>query len=62
MIPPANSAPTVAVVSGRGVRYLQDGNMMGEFGWTYTLVKGVTGWKMMAIYSHDPGKALTCGA
>lgn len=55
-------APTVAVVSGRGLRYLQDGSVMGEFGWTYTLVKGAAGWKMMAIYSHDPGKALTCGA
>lgn len=54
-------APTVAIVSGRGMRYLQDGRVMGEFGWTYTLVKGAAGWKMTAIFSHDPGKALTCG-
>ena len=55
-------APNVAVVSGRGIRYLKDGKVMGEFGWTYTLVKGPSGWKMVSIYSHDPGKALTCGA
>jgi hypothetical protein len=32
-------APNVAVVSGRGVRYLTDGSVMAEFGWTYTLLK-----------------------
>jgi len=53
-------APTVAVVSGRGVRYLAEGPVMGEFGWTYTLVKGETGWRMVSIYSHDPAVALTC--
>ena len=51
---------TVAVVSGRGFRYLADGKVMGEFGWTYTLLKGSAGWKMVSIYSHDPGKALVC--
>jgi hypothetical protein len=51
---------TVAVVSGRGVRYLTDGKVMGEFGWTYTLLKGPAGWKMVSIYSHDPAKALVC--
>ena len=50
----------VAVVSGRGIRYLKDGGVMGEFGWTYTLIKGPAGWRMVSIYSHDPGKALTC--
>jgi len=35
---------------------------MAEFGWTYTLIKGPAGWKMVSIYSHDSGKALTCGA
>ena len=53
-------APTVAVVSGRGFRYLADGKVMGEYGWTYTLLKGSAGWKMVSIYSHDPGRALTC--
>jgi hypothetical protein len=53
-------SPTVAVVSGRGMRYLTDGKVMGEFGWTYTLLKGPTGWRMVSIYSHDPKKALTC--
>jgi hypothetical protein len=50
----------VAVVSGRGFRYLKDGGVMGEFGWTYTLLKGTDGWRMVSIYSHDPGKALIC--
>ena len=53
-------APNVAVVSGRGVRYLTDGSVMAEFGWTYTLLKNESGWKMVSIYSHDPKKALTC--
>ncbi len=53
-------SPTVAVVSGRGFRYLTDGKVLGEFGWTYTLIKGVSGWRMVSIYSHDPAKALTC--
>jgi hypothetical protein len=53
-------SPNVAVVSGRGIRYLADGKVMGEFGWTYTLLKGADGWRMVSIYSHDAGKALTC--
>ncbi len=55
-------APNVAVVSGRGVRYLTNGNVMAEFGWTYTLIKNETGWQMVSIYSHDPKKALTCSS
>ncbi len=53
-------SPTVAIVSGRGFRYLTDGKVMGEYGWTYTLLKGQSGWRMVSIYSHDPNKALTC--
>jgi hypothetical protein len=55
-------SPTVAVISGRGIRYLKEDKVMAEFGWTYTLIKGADGWKMVSIYSHDPGKALTCSA
>jgi hypothetical protein len=53
-------SPTVAIVSGRGIRYLTDGKVMAEFGWTYTLLKGPNGWRMTAIFTHDPNKALTC--
>ena len=53
-------APNVAVVSGKGVRYMADGSVMAEFGWTYTLLKNDSGWRMVSIYSHDPKKALTC--
>jgi hypothetical protein len=53
-------SPTVAIISGRGLRYLTDGKVMGEFGWTYTLVKGASGWRMVSIYSHDPKRAVTC--
>jgi len=53
-------APNVAVVSGRGIRYLTDGSVMAEFGWTYTLLKNESGWRMVSIYSHDPKKVLTC--
>lgn len=55
-------SPTVAVISGRGVRYLTDGRVMGEYGWTYTLIKSGSGWRMVSIYSHDPGKALICSS
>jgi hypothetical protein len=55
-------SPTVAVVSGRGFRYLTDGKVMGEYGWTYTLIKGADGWRMVSIYSHDPSTALTCSS
>ena len=55
-------SPTVAVISGRGIRYLKEDKAMAEFGWTYTLIKGADGWKMVSIYSHDPNKALTCSA
>ena len=41
---------------------VEDFELMAEFGWTYTLIKGPAGWKMVSIYSHDSGKALTCGA
>jgi hypothetical protein len=53
-------APNVAVVSGKGIRYMADGSVMAEFGWTYTLLKNDSGWRMVSIYSHDPKKALTC--
>jgi hypothetical protein len=55
-------SPTVAIISGRGIRYLTDGKVMAEFGWTYTLLKGTSGWKMVSIYSHDPSKALICSS
>src|ERR1043165_9405291 len=55
-------SPTVAVISGCGIRYLKENKVMAEFGWTYTLIKGADGWKMVSIYSHDPAKALTCTA
>jgi len=53
-------APNVAVISGRGVRYLTDGKVMAEFGWTYTLIRTADRWRMVSIYSHDPNKALVC--
>jgi hypothetical protein len=53
-------APSVAVISGRGVRYLTDGKVMAEFGWTYTLLRTANGWRMVSIYSHDPNRALVC--
>ena len=53
-------SPTVAIVSGRGLRYRTDGKVMAESGWTYTLLKGPTGWRIAAIFTHDPNKALTC--
>ncbi len=55
-------SPTVAIVSGRGLRYLKDDKVMAEFGWTYTLLKGANGWRMTAIFTHDPNKALVCSS
>jgi hypothetical protein len=53
---------TVAVVSGRGIRYLTDGSEMAAFGWTYTLIKGQGGWRMTSIFTHAPDKPLTCSS
>jgi hypothetical protein len=55
-------APNVAMISGRGFRYLTDGKVMGEFGWTYTLIKTAGEWRMVSIYSHDPSRAVACKA
>lgn len=53
---------SVAIVSGRGLRYLTDGSVMAAFGWTYTLIKGPGGWRMTSIFTHDPDKPLTCAS
>ena len=55
-------APNVAMISGRGFRYLTDGKVMAEFGWTYTLIKTAGEWRMVSIYSHDPSRAVACKA
>ena len=53
---------TVAMVSGRGLRYLKDDKVMAEFGWTYTLLKGANGWRMTAVLTHEPNKAVVCSS
>lgn len=49
-----------AIVSGRGVRYRKDGDVFGEYGWTYTLVKTDDGWRITSIFGHDPSLVLRC--
>jgi hypothetical protein len=49
-----------AMVSGRGVRYRTDGSELGEYGWTYTVVRTDEGWRIVSIFGHDPGVAVRC--
>ena len=49
-----------AIVSGRGVRRHRDGGLLGEYGWTYSLVKTPDGWRIVSIFGHDPALAVRC--
>ena len=49
-----------AIVSGRGERRLRDGGLLGEYGWTYTLVGTNDGWRIISIFGHDPALAVRC--
>ena len=49
-----------AIVSGRGVRRHRDGGLLGEYGWTYSLVKTGAGWRIVSIFGHDPALAVRC--
>ena len=51
---------SAATVSGRGVRYLEDGGLLGEYGWTYALVGTDDGWRIISIFGHDPALAVRC--
>ena len=48
------------IVSGRGVRYHRDGGLLGEYGWTYTVVMTDDGWRILSIFGHDPALAVRC--
>ena len=49
-----------AIVSGRGVRYNRGGGLLGEYGWTYTVVMTDDGWRILSIFGHDPALAVRC--
>ncbi len=49
-----------AIVSGRGVRRHRDGGLLGEYGWTYSLVRTADGWRIVSIFGHDPALAVRC--
>ena len=49
-----------AIVSGRGERHRRDGGLLGEYGWTYTLVATNDGWRIISIFGHDPALAVRC--
>ena len=51
---------SAAIVSGRGIRRHRDGGLLGEYGWTYTLVMTGDGWRILTIAGHDPGVAVRC--
>ena len=51
---------SAATVSGRGIRRHRDGGLLGEYGWTYTLVMTDDGWRILTIAGHDPGVAVRC--
>jgi hypothetical protein len=41
-----------AVVSGNGFRYRGDGSVLGEFGWTYTVMLTEEGWRIMGMFAE----------
>ena len=51
---------SAAIVSGRGIRRHRDGGLLGEYGWTYTLVMTADGWRILTIAGHDPAVAVRC--
>ena len=51
---------SAAVVSGRGIRRHREGGLLGEYGWTYTVVMTDDGWRILTIAGHDPAVAVRC--
>ncbi len=41
-----------AVVSGYGFRYKEDGSLLGEYGWVYTVMRTDDGWRITSTFSH----------
>jgi hypothetical protein len=51
---------SAAVVSAHFVRYRKDGSVIGDYGATYTLVKGSDGWRIVSVVTHTAARVLQC--
>lgn len=51
-------AAALALVSGLGVRYAEDGTRLAAFGITYTRRRTEGGWKLAVMTVHDPDRPL----
>ncbi len=51
-----------ALVSGHGVRYRQDGSVLGEYGWTYVMTRTAQGWRIASALVHALDDVIRCGA
>jgi hypothetical protein len=49
-----------ATVSGNFYRYKTDGSVLSEHGVTYVVGKTETGWRVVSLASHPPGRAIAC--
>ena len=62
MVAPRICAPNpgTAIVSGRILRYHDDGSVLGEAGASYIYAQTEDGWRIHAVISHDPTTAVGC--
>jgi NTF2-like protein (DUF6841) len=51
---------TSAIASGEFVRYRKDGSVLSRLGTAYVFSKGASGWRVVAMLSHDPAKPIRC--
>jgi hypothetical protein len=49
-----------ATVSGTFFRYKKDGSVLSEHGVSYVLGRTPDGWRVTALSSHPPGRAVVC--
>jgi hypothetical protein len=49
-----------ATVSGTFFRYKKDGSVLSEHGVSYFLGRTPGGWRVTALSSHPPGRAVAC--
>ena len=50
----------LALVSGHGFRYRQDGSVLNDYGWTYALLQRGEGWRIEATLQHAPEAIVRC--
>jgi hypothetical protein len=52
-------SPAAAIVSGTYTRYRKDGSKIGTLAATYTVAKGIDGWRIVTLSRHAPEVTLS---